>query len=98
MGVHAHRDLARGGLDEPGQRRLGQQVAGVWTDEVRANELSGLCIGHHLRKPVDLTNDGRLAQCPEGEAADLDLATLVTRLLLGEAKRGDLRAAEGDAR
>jgi hypothetical protein len=98
VGVHRHRDLGGSPLQQPRQRRLGEEVARMGADQVRTEQEAGLRIGDELGEAVHLAHDGRLAERPERERSDLDGVTGIGGLGLGHSDRCDLGTAEGDAR
>src|SRR5919106_2523666 len=77
---------------------LAHHVAGAVADDVGAEDLAVLGVADDLHHPGAVVVDDRRADAAELELADLDLATLLLRLLLGEADARDLRVAEGGAR
>src|SRR5215208_2235900 len=98
MGMDGHPELLRRALDELGEDALGDQVGDVRPYGVHPEDEVGLGGGHDLEETVWLPLDERLADGSEGELGLLDLVALLLCLGLGEPERGDLGAAEGNAR
>ena len=74
------------------------QFSDFGADHMRAQQLSGLGIEDDLGHTLVFTERDRLAVADEREAANLDLAFLLFRRLLGQADGRNLRMAIGAAR
>src|SRR3990172_11799926 len=93
VGVGRAPDLPGRRVEGEGERRLGDEVGGVRADEVDAQRVVGLLVPDHLGEALVLAADDRLGDRLEGDLADLVGDALLLALLLGQADRGDLRAA-----
>src|SRR5258707_12481504 len=69
-GVH---DLLQRGLEGPPHRELVDQLGGLGTDDVHAQDLAGALVGHHLDEALGVAERDRLAAGGERELADRDL-------------------------
>src|SRR5215210_794083 len=98
MGVYGHPYLLRRPLDQLGEDTFGYEVRDLRSYGVHAQEEVGLRVGDYLHEAVGFALDQGLPDSQEGELRLLDLVALVFGLLAGQTERGDLRAAEGDAR
>src|ERR671917_1795072 len=98
MGMNGHPELLRGSLYELGEDALGDQVRDVRPYGVHPEDQVCLGVGHDLEEAVGLALDEGLTDGPKGELGLLDLVALVLGLRFGEPERGDLGAAESDAR
>ena len=91
-------DLPGVDLEREAEARLGDEVGRVRADDVDAERVVGVLVRDDLGEALVLATDDRL-----GDGLERDLADLVVRagrldLLLGQADRGDLRAAVGGPR
>src|SRR5437016_12008661 len=95
MRMDAGADLPGGRLQQLGQRRLRDQLGGVWPEDEHPEEVSRLFVADDLDEAFRLAQDDGLRVADQGELAHLDLDALVARLLLGQAQARHLGVAIG---
>ena len=93
MRVGRAADLPRRRLELEPERRLRDEVRGVWPDDVDAQRVVGLDVRDDLGEALVLAADECLGDRLERDLADLELVAGGGRLRLGQPDRGDLRPA-----
>src|SRR5216683_111640 len=74
---------------------FGDQFGGQRADDMDAEDLAVLCVGHHLDEAFMLVDDAGLGVGGEGELADLNRHAEFLRFGLGETDAANLRLAVG---
>src|SRR3990172_10155673 len=95
MDVRPH--LPGGGVEEPGEGGLRDQLSGLVAQDVDAQDVAGVGVGHELHEAVRLIVDERHSVAAEGEALRFHAPSALPRLLLREAHRRHVRAGVGHA-
>ena len=98
MRVRGQLQLLDRGLEQPTDDELADELTGVWTHEVRTEELPVAGVPDHLHEPFRLAHPPRPPVGAPREAPDRDLEPLAVSCFLGEPDRRDLGVAVGHAR
>src|SRR3990170_286644 len=95
MDVRPH--LPGGGVEEPGEGGLRDQLAGLVAQDVDPQDVAGVGVGYELHEAVRLIVDERHGVAAEREALRLHAPAALPRLLLREAHRRHVGSAVGHA-
>src|SRR3990170_7978854 len=95
MDVRPH--LPGGGVEEPGEGGLRDQLPGLVAQDVDPQDVAGVGVGYELHEAVRLIVDERHGVAAEREALRLHAPAALPRLLLREAHRRHVGSAVGHA-
>src|SRR5579872_4232564 len=77
---------------------FGDQLGGLWADDVHAQNLAILLFRNHFDETVMAADDAGFGVCGKGELADLHFVALLLGLRFSKADTADLRLAIRAAR
>ena len=98
MGVDGTGDVGHGGAELKGQRTFGDEVGGVRSGEMRAEELAARLVGHELEHAGQFAHGLRLAQFAERKFRGGHLKAPGLCLRFGQAHVADFRRGEDAGR
>src|SRR5713101_1197816 len=98
MGSDARPDLEGCRLEELGQRGLGNELGGIRAEDEDADQFVRVRVADDLHEALGLTEDHALGIARQREFPDLDVQSLVARLLFRQSETRHLRVAVGRSR